>query len=84
MARVTENLTTDRDRAVKDISSELRNAYPEKENAEIAVKAALKQLEDIGFIEINDANNIVQKDAVGSLEDLMPSEESKTTPGDNE
>ena len=74
MARVSENLTVDRDRAVKDISEELSFALPSKDSAEIAVKAALKQLQDQGFIEINDAKNIVQDDPIGALKELSKSD----------
>jgi len=75
MSKITEHLAVDKERLVKDVANDVSNLFAGKSVAMKHVERSVNQLESMGFIEVNDANNITQDDPVGAYNDIGGEEE---------
>lgn len=70
MARITENLTIDKEDLVKKVADETSNLFTGRSLATKHAERSVNQLVDMGFIEVNDAGNVVQSDPSTAFRDL--------------
>jgi hypothetical protein len=70
MSKITEYLAVDKERLVKEVAEDLSSLFTGESVAMKHVERSVNQLEQMGFIEINDAGNIAQDDPVDSFQEL--------------
>lgn len=70
MARIAETLAIDKQSLVEDVAEETSNLFTGKSVAMKHAERAVNQLVQMGFIEINDAGNVVQDDPSEAFRNL--------------
>jgi len=70
MARIAENLAIDKESLVKKLAEETSNLFTGKSTAMKHAERSVNRLVKMGFIDVNDAGNLVQDDPSGAFRNL--------------